>query len=673
MSPSTFTRRLLPLLALCACKVPITDINAGFTLSEAAWFEAEETLFFFWRLEAEQGLGELSQLEVTYRTDEVVQGWAAVGSLPEVHTHLPVDCGVNGRCGSTSLKVEKLPRQVGLRLRYHRDGELFLTAPLNFNVVGVGPPHTHRSLVAYGVFDETNTRVQWRARHQFPTLRNHEVEALGLRRSLRVLSPAAGDVSAPPDNPYGYGMVPGCPAGLMPLNWAELTTTDRAAFAPETMPLSASTVSGVCARSIVTDANGNFEAAVVARKNPEVRPAFPLLRSPIREDTKVGFLLKPCNRDISTEHLDMQTQRLQLESAPTVCIDDVRAPGFAGTLAATFRTRVDAARAAGRDMVLTVSLHHDDSSGVTAAVLEDALSQVLAPELGKTTPRLVGAFVFDSYAYQLVDPVLKRTVLWCPAKLPLGFDGGFDDLEAIPDTAQRTCPLLPDLPDLNLGPFRFGTLPILPTRQQYLTFIGKYSAGQAGSTTNLSFKAPELTPVSQNVAIGDFGVATFFNNESLAAAPADAFSFCASMDLRANLVVFRVPLAPDAPLPISALPDVHAAFPQPSYSLGLGWDFPFLTRLDYQVTVAGAATAFSVTVPFGISGMNMQYYGTQVWAAGEFPIADVLAQCTRFCDNPTFDSGGVYNVAVTFRDGFRQQCYRPLYPKLDGGGFPLDP
>jgi hypothetical protein len=233
--------------------------------------------------------------------------------------------------------------------------------------------------------------------------------------------------------------------------------------------------------------------------------------------------------------------------------------------------------------------------------------------------------------------------------------------------------LLPELPDIVLGPFRFGQLPILPTRAQYLTFINKYSVGQAGSTTMLTFKAPELTPVSQHIAIGEFGVASFFNNESFPAAPQDAFSFCASSDIRQQLVVFRVPPAPMVPLPLQTLPDVHQTFAQPSYGLGLGWDFPFLTKLDYQVTFAGAATALSVTVPFGFSSMDMKYYGTELWKTAEFDISNVLKQCTRFCDNPTFDSGGVYNVIVDFRTGFKMQCYRPAFPKLDSGGFPLDP
>jgi hypothetical protein len=188
----------------------------------------------------------------------------------------------------------------------------------------------------------------------------------------------------------------------------------------------------------------------------------------------------------------------------------------------------------------------------------------------------------------------------------------------------------------------------------------------------LLFLAPERTPISQNVEIGDFGVATFFNNEILTAAPGDAFSYCRSEDPRVSAVVFRTELTPD-PLPLELLPEAHEAVPQSSYELGLLWDFPFLLRLQYEVVIAGAASAFSLTVPFGITTSDEAYYGTELWQGGEFPLSNTLLQCTRFCDHPTFDSAGVYNVGTSFRGSFRKQCYRPRYPVPSDGGFPLDP
>ncbi|HEX8819581.1 MAG TPA: hypothetical protein VF794_06620 [Archangium sp.] len=660
---------LLAVVACASCeKVPLTNIQAQFELADAAWFEEEQTLFIFYRAKAEQGLGPDSQIEVSYRTDDMEQPWTPLSQLSTVHTHVPVDRGSTERWGSTSLHVKRVPRQVGIRLRYHRDGEMALTPPrTRLNIIGTGPPHRSRSLVVYGVFDENNTHVQWRARHQFPTLRNHEVQELGLRRTFRIADPRHGDVAQPPDgNPYGYAFASACPEALTPLGWAPLETSMRAMFGGDELPLSASASPAVCAQATVTDAQGPFEAVALARKNPEVRPAFPALHSPIRTNTAIGFLLRPCERTISKPHESIQVQRLLLAGAPEICIDNWRTTDFAAELAARFRARIDEVRAQGQDMVLTLALHHDEPSGKLADVIEQALEQTLTYERDKSSPRVSGAFVFDSFAHTLGRAPLKSLVLWCPANLDV------DDLDQISDQSQHSCALLPDIPDIKLGPFRLNTLPILPTRAQYLRFVEKYSEAQAGHMRGLQFLAPERTPISENIQVGDFGLITFFNNETLTAAPSDVFSHCMSGNPLASHVVFRSPLSPD-PLPLETLPELHEATPQPAYALGLLWEFPFLTRLEYEFFIAGTASAYSLTVPFGIPTKETEDYGAKMWLENEFPLDATLLQCTRFCDHPTFDSGGVYNVTLGFRASYLNQCYAPRYPVPADGGFPRDP
>jgi hypothetical protein len=656
-------------LWLCAAcgKVPLTNVNAGFVLADAAWFADEETLFVFYRLDAEQGLGPESQIEVAYNTDQQAVSWTPIAALTPVHPHVPVDCGATSLCGSTSLHVPIEPRHVGVRLRYHRDGETTLDGKVTFNAVGPGPAHSHRSLLVYGVFDETNTRVQWRARHQFPTLRNEQVEQLGLRRPFRIAGRQHGEAGPQaPGNPYSYAFASTCPQAMQPLEGAPLETSDRAAFDAQELPLSAATSPAVCARSTTTDARGTFDALALARKNPETRAAFPSLRSPVHRNAAVPFLLEPCDRTISEQHLAMQKQRLLLTDPTEVCIDGWRDPGFADRLAAAFREKIDLVRAAGSDMVLVIALHHDDSSGELAAKLELALAQILPLERDKSSPRASGAFVFDSFGRDLALPALKNLVLWCPAQPQP------DDLDQIPTNAQRGCPVLPDSPEFSLGPFEFSNLPILPTRAQYLRFVAKYSERQAGAVRELTFSAPERTPLSQNLRMGDFGVATFFNNEILTAAPGDAFSYCASDASRLSAAVFRSASQP-LPMPLVGLPANHARAPEPTYALGLLWDFPFLLRMTHELVVAGSLTAFSFTVPFGISSPSEAYYGTELWNGSELSLRDTLLQCTRFCDDPTFDSAGVYNVVAQFRGSYANQCYRPRFPAPSDGGFPLDP
>jgi hypothetical protein len=667
-----------PLLVAGCGKVPIIDVGARFVLADASWFAEESTLFIFTEVEAEQGLGDPSVLEITYRTDDAFVDWTPLDELVPVHTHVPVDCGPKALCASASVRVPQEPREVGLRLRYHRDGELALRARTVFNVVGRGPDHSNRSLVVYGVFDETNGRVQWRSRHQFPTVRNERATALGLRRRVDIADARYGDaLVAGDDNPYGYAV--DCPADRPLTGVPGLTTTDRGAFEVEELPLEASDAPTVCATSTVIDGDGVYDAGAWARKNPEVREAFPVLRSPIRDAAVLPFFLGPCERTISVEHEAMQRQRLLIGDLPTTCTDDWTSPSFVPSLIVAFRDAVEAARPQGRDMVLVVGLHQDEP-GLSEAV-EAALAEVVPRERHRTTPRLAGAFVLDSDIRGLATDALAPVTLWCPATIPL------DD---IPDVSARSCAVAPDNPDFDLGPFTFGTLPILPSREQYLDFIETYSVRQAGAVLSRSFLTPEFAASAEHVDLGEFGVVTFLNQEQISAGRDDAFSFCVPEEplpfvFSSSTLEGLTPrqcqalgLTPEdcasitaGLLPIELLPEWHQLAGESNYDLGIFWEFPFLMRMDVEVFAAGAVSALGFSVPFGVADTTESFYGAAIWTADELPLGPNLLQCTRFCEHPTFDSAGVYHPTDAFDPTYATTCYLPTYP-VDTA-FPFDP
>lgn len=674
-------------LAGCA-KVPITPVAAGFDLADVSWFAEEQTLFVFYEVGAEQGLGDPSVIELSYVTDDAPLDWTALTDLPQVHTHVPVDCGARRLCGSASIAVPEEPRDVHLRLRYHRDGELALDADTVFNVVGPGPAWTNRSYLAYGVFDAANRRVQWRGRHQFPTIRNEQATELGLRRSLVVADRRYGTaVAAASDNPYGYGV--DCAADFVPADLPEVATNERAVFDTEDLPLDAADASLVCADTTVTDALGTFTTTAVARKNPEVRAAFPELRSPIRDAVQVPFFLEPCERTISAEHEAMQRQRLGTEDVPSFCIDDWQSPGFRDELVVAMTDAVAAARTEGRDMVLVIGLHQDEEG--VSEVVQEALAELVPGERLGASPRLAGAFVLDSDGDGLQASELSKSTLWCPFTVT-----GLETEDTLAP-AELTCAIAPDNPSIELGPFSFGTLPILPSRSQYLDFIDRYSVDLAGEVTDLTFRTPEFATTADHVDVGDYGVATFLNEERISAPTETAFSYCVTD--ATDVYLFRsdfmatpaftalvlsactdgslssdvCTLALSGVLPIQLLPDWHNTFRETSYELGLGWDFPFLLHLDYQTYVTGSLTAFGLSVPFGVATNGESYLGTSMWTTDVFSLAEELTQCTRFCDHPTFDAAGVYQVSAAFRPTYADACYLPRYPVLGDSGFPLDP
>ncbi len=705
--------RLLTGIVATSCgKVGLLPVNAQFAQADAAWFAAEETLFVFYDVDAEQGLGEPSVIELRYETDDATVEWTPIDSFETVHTHVPVDCGATSRCGSTSLRVTSEPRDIELRLRYHPDGELGLEADVIYNVVDSSTAPGNRSFVVYGVFDEGNALVQWRGRHQFPTVRNQRAQQLGLRRDFTVREQAYGAAPLPPSsNPYGYAIP--CPDGFVVTGLPELTTNLRAAFNRLVLPVEASSASTVCAEVSVRDGTGSFTTDAYARKNPEIRSAFPELRSPIRNPTLLKWFLAPCSREISAEHEAMQRQRLQLEGVPTTCVDEVASPGFRFELAVRFLEAIEEERRNGNDMVLVIGVHQDSSA--VSAVLEQALSDLLPRERHRSSPRVVGAFVFDSVGRALSEPGVDKTALWCPSILTS---------TGLPDASAISCPILPDEFEVAFGPFSVDTLPILPERADYLQFIEDFSVAQAGTVDNLTFFAPEFATTSDHVDLGDFGVVTFGNGEQITADGDDAFSFCqpeefqpfvVRSDLMQNpqlaylladyclqeptkpidsgVASFTLPPGVDLPtdgtgydglssicdaillglLPIDALPDWHAIFSETEYQVGLFWQFPFLVRMDYQQVTAASVTAFGFTVPFGFANPDQRLFGAALWEQDTFRIDPTLLHCRRFCDHPTFDGAGVYQVRAPFDSTYARTCYVPKYPQLSDSGFPLDP
>jgi hypothetical protein len=267
----------------------------------------------------------------------------------------------------------------------------------------------------------------------------------------------------------------------------------------------------------------------------------------------------------------------------------------------------------------------------------------------------------------------------------------------LPTAANLTCAIAPDNPDLELGPFSFGALPILTSREQYLDFIETYSDAQAGKVTDLAIRTPEFATTADHIDVGDFGVATFLNDELISADADTAFSHCVTEE--PYLFVFRseimqsrafqellasscadgtVPadfcaLAGEGLLPIELLPDWHQTFPEESYDLGLYWDFPFLVHLDYETQAAGSVSAFGFSVPFGFAANGESYLASAMWTTDRFSLEEALTQCTRFCSHPTFDSAGVYQILAAFAPTYAHSCYLPKYPELGDSGFPLDP
>lgn len=203
-------------------------------------------------------------------------------------------------------------------------------------------------------------------------------------------------------------------------------------------------------------------------------------------------------------------------------------------------------------------------------------------------------------------------------------------------------------------------------------------------------RAPLSTPETRRIPVGDFGVATFYDGETLSAEPEQRFSYCADKAPQTPLA-FRLPAldepteptdgageaagpsetgetgevdaqATEQALPLVLFPGLHRKLQLGAYDLGLLWDFPFLFSFQYKTFVSGRVRSFGVSVPFGLENRSTEAYGSAIWSQQSFDVGEVLLKCTRYCTHPTFDSAGVYNVLLTFEEGYEQRCYRPRLP-----------
>ena len=192
---------------------------------------------------------------------------------------------------------------------------------------------------------------------------------------------------------------------------------------------------------------------------------------------------------------------------------------------------------------------------------------------------------------------------------------------------------------------------------------------------SLDFRAPLRPTINENIDLGFGTSASFMNGEFISAQQLDAFSYCA--DELADFVLIRsegIASTFESPvLPLEFLPTWHNNAPEERYEVGLAWVFPFLIQLEYESVLAGSASAFAFSVPFGIATTGQALYGSDMWTSEAFDLSLALTHCTRFCEHPSFDGAGIYQIREPFRNTYQDQCYTPRFPQLTDGGFPDDP
>ncbi|MCX6127916.1 MAG: hypothetical protein NTX25_02485 [Proteobacteria bacterium] len=612
-----------------------------FSEVKAFWFEDEASFFLFYRIDHPLIQRPDSALEFSLNQGN---SWTDVKDVQNIHQHDAVDCGNVARCGSLSQKADTQVADIRLRLRFHKDSELADLAEFPVVIVKSSSPFK-RSFYIYGIFDTSNTYVQWRGRHQFPGLSHEQAEAYGLRRAYRIQNVEAQIPSSEPDsvNPSLYGKPSSCDGTKLD---APIISSDQGEDHWMINQID-STYAQVCASSEVHDANGQYFAVAIGRKNPVVAAITQDLQLSYTKVTQVPLVFAVCSA-IDQAYLDFQLKRLKIESHPIdQCLDrDQLSPE--SLLSLLYAKIVVAKQNLGPDIALIIVLHYSDSTFSQAVTL--LFGQALeAIANDKNFPRVAAFFIYDSFAPESLPLAKQASVIWCP-------------MAGAEEEKLSSCTFQPA--SVVVGSLELRNSPALPDYTSFLNLSNEQING--AKIENFSIYAPRETGETGRLIFENVGQMNYVFNpfDQLQLSASETLSFCRLND-PFELFGFESldkvnPLSANT---LSELPDVHRETKlDRSYSLGVRMTVPFFVSIQYSSTVAIGPKNYIAYLALRGKRTVSDAFGAAILRSEALPFANVLSKCTQYCQHPAFDESGSYVLARPWYEEFAQRCYNPLIP-----------
>jgi hypothetical protein len=290
-------------------------------------------------------------------------------------------------------------------------------------------------------------------------------------------------------------------------------------------------------------------------------------------------------------------------------------------------------------------------------ILAEKLNRKVAEERAMHSPRLVGAFVYDSSPAEERGVNLQAGVIWCPRLEPKGEGKG----EPVSPTAANCIGFRGGKADFGLFNFVIPMGPF-PTLDAYENHVRELGDRGWSRNPELSFQSV-LTDVN-SVNLPDQTV-TFFDGERLTLQKGEGLRVCRERDEEGILdnLMFRVTVeggeAPMLRSPNDLQGFARSVAAKTNLEVGIGWEQPFWGGLSFEIPVEGKVLS---VIPLNFSARERQKMGDGKWQRSLWPVGALLQKCTKYCDHPYFDEAGVYQVSSTWR-GSWTACPRPRYPE----------
>ena len=688
-------RWIISMLIICAgtaCnKVPLEDDFGQIDFASAHWFENEKVGYLFFSLaEKEARLvnpGWFWQYSSRNAAGQITSHEARVLDLESgVHKHEWRRCGSQRLCGSLSFKSDDPIENITLRFRYDASLPQGLEKQISASNHLTSVAADAFSALAYGVFDETNDHLQVRVHSNFGDPSDEAVDQYGMTRRFRIKELALADftkanittVAEESQTPLLF------PASLCQsvTGVGDLSFTGRSAWFKESLDANQGQ-NGACFQIESLDKNGDLLALgkqpALSRRNPELNnPSSPMLTTPAKAVTQLPVIIRICDDEpsagsmINANFFNYQQYVLGMQSRPVdICFRVGQETQFGRDLATLLSSQLNAAKtsvAGANDFIFVVLLHHNFSSEfkLVQATIARSLYQLINNDQTAVSPRLVGAFVYDSNVNFQPTSIQSKNIIWCPQTLPKELVAGANPL------ATQNCTLTPTS-KINLQVINF-IIPLgpLPSQEQYLKYVNDY--GDSGIAKNPAIEFLSV-PNGANTRTNTDSQTTYFDGERYSIAQGEYAKVCRD---RVTADFFNFVLREEnggAEIAAVATDAVNAKWlsdeAAADYRIGISWAAPYFGVVRYKSAVIngqvpGVKGSESI-LPFNRSFSQNLPLGDGTWQKENWSFGAYTQKCGRFCDNPYFDNAGTYQLNTTWRSDL-VNCPSPRYPSWNGGG-----
>lgn len=598
--------------------------------------------------------------------------WKPLDLATGVHQHKMVECSSGVHCGSFSWTSNQNVQRVALRMLYNPEGTAELVTSASIRDFG-----TNLSAMVFGVYDTSNTRIQFRVEDNFGIPSKLEIKRYGMTRKFQIRAPesalvATSVMAALKTSRSSNYMFPAdfCTASDSAAN--SQIFSGKSSWLSGVYPTTDGT-NGACANIDFMNKDGAVLAkhAAFARRNPKFKSGSYKYDTPLVPATKLPIIIAYCSDAVGAdtarddEFYEYQRHMLGFSQSPEdLCIRIGSDTTFRSSLANLLKSRLAAAKAASTgttDFIFTVVLHQNLSTEFRSfhQILAEELAVIASTEADLVSPRLVGSFVYDSRFDFRPSSVQEKFMIWCPSIRPQ------DPSSPLSPAVDANC-LVTDPIKIGGGLLNFVTpMGPFPTLDTYRKYVDKYTDRGLVKKPDLSFSSVTKNGSTFSETIKKYKV-SYFDNEHLIVAATDRVHVCWGAANSSLLNSLRLRSSTQAATTdgidiITAEGLWSIGQGAADYRIGVAWELPFIGKVTYKSPVT--ATVVSL-VPISRDFAGYQLLGDPKWLASSLDFGTLLQVCTQYCDHPWFDEAGVYQVTGNYSDNAFTSCVEPQYPSF---------